>query len=572
MARTRRRLAVVTIVWAVPALLAWVTPFGPLAGNLGGLVAAVVVTAVPGAVFLAASRRRDLIDRLRQALLLFGVSITLTAVGNALRLVRALGVHLPTVAHLDIASTVVLWAIGLAALLRLPLIPLARGGIWRLATDTAIAVGGVVLVIFAVWTLPGLRQAPATARMYLLEYNAMEVANLVVLNLIVVRGPARAIRSAYWWLVATIVIETTYLVALQYAIGVHSHSLRLPDSLFFVDYLAYVYAATMFLTGRQPEGDVLLWPEPMQAFNPLPVAAIVGVGVLLILSSLRATDPARVPLAVGSVVLALLLLARVVGATGEILRLHREEAADDQRRRGEWQLMMQRLAGGIAHRINNLMTVVLGYAEMLATDASAAPDVRSDSGAIAGAAHEAAALAERLLLAAGRTPEEREQHPLSEIVGAQRDAVGRMAAGRAVSWRVHEGEGTALVGRAALEVILRELVSNAVDATPAGGSISIEIRDETVSAPGAMTLAPTPGRYSVLEVSDAGRGIPPEQLGHVHEPFFTTRPQHEGRGLGLSVVYGIVAGWGGGMQVDSAPGQGTRVAVYLPAARGGASG
>ncbi len=79
-----------------------------------------------------------------------------------------------------------------------------------------------------------------------------------------------------------------------------------------------------------------------------------------------------------------------------------------------------------------------------------------------------------------------------------------------------------------------------------------------------MALIPAPGRYSVLEVADDGRGIPAADLPHVQDPFFTTRPLHEGRGLGLSVVYGIVAGLGGGLLVQSVPGAGATVKVYLP--------
>jgi C4-dicarboxylate-specific signal transduction histidine kinase len=79
-----------------------------------------------------------------------------------------------------------------------------------------------------------------------------------------------------------------------------------------------------------------------------------------------------------------------------------------------------------------------------------------------------------------------------------------------------------------------------------------------------MLLTPAAGRYSVVVVSDTGCGMTPAAAAHAHEPFFTTRPPHEGRGLGLSVVYGIVAGLGGGLHLDSQPGAGTRVSVYLP--------
>jgi signal transduction histidine kinase len=93
------------------------------------------------------------------------------------------------------------------------------------------------------------------------------------------------------------------------------------------------------------------------------------------------------------------------------------------------------------------------------------------------------------------------------------------------------------------------------------------VRDEALSSPPAgMAPIPPSGRYSVLEVADNGRGIAAGDLPRVHEPLFTTRPMHKGRGLGLSVVYGIVAGLGGGLRVESVPGAGARVSVYLPIA------
>jgi len=67
-------------------------------------------------------------------------------------------------------------------------------------------------------------------------------------------------------------------------------------------------------------------------------------------------------------------------------------------------------------------------------------------------------------------------------------------------------------------------------------------------------------------VADTGRGMTPDDAAHAHEPFFTTRPPHEGRGLGLSVVYGIASRMGGGLRLESSPGTGTRVSVYLPVA------
>ncbi|MFI5198605.1 MAG: sensor histidine kinase, partial [Thermoanaerobaculia bacterium] len=423
---------------------------------------------------------------------------------------------------------------------------------------------GITLAVVAIWTLPGIRLAPPEAHVKLLLYNAMEAANLVVLNLILVRGPLRPIRRAIFWLSATIVVETTYLIALEYALGRQAHDFRLANSLFFLDYLAYLYAGASFLLDRQPDADVLLLPESLKAFNPLPIAAVLGVGALLILAALRPADPALIPLAAGIVVLALLLLARVAGATAENLRLLQQEAAEERRGEAEKMELMGRLAGGIAHIINNLMTVVLGHAELARGLAGREHVTRKNLEAISDAARRASGLAERLLSASGRRIRDRRQIPVLDVVLGQRDAMSRTAGrDRALGWDLVNGD--AHVPPSDLEAVLLELVSNAAEATAPGGRITIRVRDETLEAPPRdASPALKPGRYSVLEVEDDGPGVAPGDLKRIFEPFFTSRPTHEGRGLGLSVVYGIVASWGGALLVDTAPGAGTRVRVYVP--------
>src|SRR5271169_6638581 len=217
--RHRLWLTLAAVVWTCLAILPWTSSFGPLNGDRGGVFAAFLVTAVPGLLILAASRRPDLLRGLRQALALLAFSMLLTAGGNFLRLLSAFGVVLPAVPGLDFATSLAIWALGLAALIRLPLTPLVKGAWWRVAIDITIAVFGMVLAIFFIWTLPGMRLAPPSAHLKILLYNSMEAANLIVLNLILVRGPLRPIRRAVWWLSATVVIETIYLIAVQYALG-----------------------------------------------------------------------------------------------------------------------------------------------------------------------------------------------------------------------------------------------------------------------------------------------------------------------------------------------------------------
>ena len=393
----------------------------------------------------------------------------------------------------------------------------------------------------------------------------MEGANLVALNLILVRGPTRPIRRAVWCLAATIVVETTYLVAMQYAIGRQSSDFRLPNSLFFVDYLAFLFAAVFFLTDPQPDTDIPMLPEYVRAFNPLPMAAIVGVSVLLILSTLHPSDPALFPLALGLGGLALLLLARVVGATTEILRFVRAEGAlRDQELSARLQLM-GRLSGGIAHAINNQMTVVLGHAELVVDEAGVNQQLRNSGKAINESAQRASRLALRLRLASGFRPHDPRRLSLLDAVKLQREFGGDLAGqSSAVKWDLDETAGHAIVAPTEVEAVLRELISNAIDATAEGGGITVRIHDESRSASqSGVPLSPRPGRYSVLEVEDAGRGITPDDILRACEPFFSHRPTHEGRGLGLSIVYGMMASSSGGVTIESSPGAGTRVSVFF---------
>jgi two-component system cell cycle sensor histidine kinase/response regulator CckA len=137
---------------------------------------------------------------------------------------------------------------------------------------------------------------------------------------------------------------------------------------------------------------------------------------------------------------------------------------------------------------------------------------------------------------------------------------------REVIWDLSGTGGNALIAPSDMETIMRELISNAGEATFHGGKITIRVREE-IQSPLPVGISPYPveGVYSVLEVADTGRGIPEGDLPHVTEPFFTSRPLPEGRGLGLSIVHGIVASYGGGLLIDTVPGAGSRVRVYLPA-------
>jgi len=118
----------------------------------------------------------------------------------------------------------------------------------------------------------------------------------------------------------------------------------------------------------------------------------------------------------------------------------------------------------------------------------------------------------------------------------------------------------------AVNQIVLNLVVNARDAMPEGGTAVIEMRAITLGEPLAPSLGVMAAAYASLSVSDTGHGIPADVQRHLFEPFFTTKPPEQGTGLGLSIVYGIVKGFGGAIEVQSDIGLGAMFTVYLPLA------
>jgi signal transduction histidine kinase len=124
----------------------------------------------------------------------------------------------------------------------------------------------------------------------------------------------------------------------------------------------------------------------------------------------------------------------------------------------------------------------------------------------------------------------------------------------------------ALVDVAALESALLNIVLNARDAMPGGGTVRIRTSRELVTTPPATDDDAAPGDYVVIAIEDTGAGMPPEVVARVFEPFFTTKAAEGGSGLGLSMVYGFAKQSGGTVSIESAPGHGATVRLFLPVA------
>ncbi|MBX9698390.1 MAG: response regulator, partial [Acetobacteraceae bacterium] len=226
-----------------------------------------------------------------------------------------------------------------------------------------------------------------------------------------------------------------------------------------------------------------------------------------------------------------------------------------------------RLAGGIAHDFNNLLGAILGAAAA-AREAGTTPDASTELEQVEGAARRGAALVRQLLAFARQQPMQPRvidlRRALEEAGPLLRRLLGRDIA---VELTLEAEVAPVRVDPAQLDQVLLNLAANAKEAMPEGGRLRIGLgRAVVLRREGEGADAVPPGRYVVLEVSDTGRGIPPEVVPRLFEPFFTTRPERGGTGLGLATVQGIVAQSGGHIAVHSVVGEGTRFRIHFPRA------
>jgi two-component system cell cycle sensor histidine kinase/response regulator CckA len=228
------------------------------------------------------------------------------------------------------------------------------------------------------------------------------------------------------------------------------------------------------------------------------------------------------------------------------------------------------LAGGVAHDFNNLLTVIIGNSELLFMRHAAGDPSFKEINEIHQNALRAANLVRQLLAFSRKQTLQPRVLNLREAIGELGQLLRRLVGeGYDVEldyggdlWPVHADE-------AQLSNALINLVVNARDAMPKGGTVGIRVANEAVTSSAALGTAIMPaGDYVRIEVSDTGTGIPKEHIGKIFDPFFTTKPVGQGTGLGLATVYGIVKQTGGFITVDSEVARGTTFRIYLPRYRG----
>ena len=248
-------------------------------------------------------------------------------------------------------------------------------------------------------------------------------------------------------------------------------------------------------------------------------------------------------------------------AEAETTRKHLEE----QLRHAQKMEAVGRLAGGVAHDFNNILTGISGYVELVLAEVES-EQARRDLVQIRQFSDRAAGLTHQLLAFSRRQPLQVSTVDLNRLVKSTTAMIERLI-GEDVALKFRAGEELASIraDSGQIEQVLMNLAVNSRDAMPDGGSLIIETDNVHLDEGYAGShTAVTSGDYVRLSVTDTGVGMDAESQARIFEPFFTTKEQGKGTGLGLSTVYGIVKQHGGNIWVYSEPGNGTCFKIYLP--------
>jgi PAS domain S-box-containing protein len=266
---------------------------------------------------------------------------------------------------------------------------------------------------------------------------------------------------------------------------------------------------------------------------------------------------------------------RPVRSVGAAVDITERRAAEEERARLQAQLAhaqrletVGRLAGGVAHDFNNMLHVIMGFAELLRRRLPPDAGLSAYVAEIERAAQRSRDVTRQLLAFSRRQLISPAPTNLKALVAATAAAMVRLI-GEDVDLRVVADEGlwTVNVDPAQVDQILINLAVNARDAMPRGGKLTIETANAQFDEAYCREhVGAKPGQYVLLAVSDDGLGMDKETLSHMFEPFFTTKETGKGTGLGLATVHGIVEQNGGFINVYSEPGRGTTFKVYFPRA------
>ena len=337
----------------------------------------------------------------------------------------------------------------------------------------------------------------------------------------------------------------------------------------FKDVLSHDIAGTLLMESPI-DGSIRV--TAIRALHAFPLAVMVSVEQGKLLSGWRREAWALATIAICATLIIVGLLLLLARRSRQVEHEHqqtldqmtereRAEAALHQAQRFE---AVGQLTGGVAHDFNNLLTVMIGNVDLIQSAASLDQRTNERLSAVRAAAARGATLIGHLLAFARRQPLLPRAVDLNAVVTGMQDLL-QSALGRKVQMdmRLADGLWSAQVDPTQIELVILNLAINARDAMPTGGVVTIQTENRH-HGPASRAGEPAEGDYVVVTVRDVGTGMTPEVLAKAFEPFFTTKGPGVGSGLGLSQVFGTARQSGGDVQIQSTPGKGTSVSVFLP--------
>ncbi len=539
------------------ALPRWAEP-----PDLGLLAVFEVRLLIEGAAYLWASGRRELPAALRRVLLLTG-TISIVSLLTNLPLFWVSG-NTPDWLGTALDGWLFLsYMLSALALLLWPRIATRRWDALTLLLDLVITAGAMGALVLIEVTFPLAEATPQLAESrWSLIYGLAQVASLTGLSVMVVRGRPVPSRRAFWWFVGA---QAAYLPALLLSqLGMAEVITQVAGRVLYVLGVLPALVAVVHIR-RDPVGlePGRTGPPWLRDLSPLPLVTPVLV-VVALLHAMTSGPPSRVqPLVMMLILSTLLLVIRVLLSAGESAARFREEGERERRLQLEKLATVGRLAGGLAHEFNNMMTVVAGHAEFAEQAVPAGHAAQADLAVIREQSERAARLTRQLLSFSGQQVFHLEPVPVSRLLADLRTPLLPVVG-------LEPAPGVEFLSiRADLPLLLSAVQQLARNAEEAGGATPPVLRLAPVAFATALEspyLPVPPGRYLALSVRDAGCGIAPEDLPRLFDPFFTRKPVHRAGGLGLAEVYGVAMGHHGGITVASTVGQGTTVTLYLPLA------
>jgi len=258
----------------------------------------------------------------------------------------------------------------------------------------------------------------------------------------------------------------------------------------------------------------------------------------------------------------------IEGAVAHFIDVTEQKNLEVQFAQAQKMQAMGQLAGGVAHDFNNLLTAMIGFCDLLLQRHAAGDPSFADIMQIKQNANRAANLVRQLLAFSRKQPLVPRELNVTDALSELSHLLTRLI-GESIDFKLIHGRelGLVRVDPGQFDQIIINLAVNARDAMTGGGTLTITTGTDTFDVPTQLGAEQVPpGRFVRIEVADSGKGIAPENLARIFEPFFSTKKEvpGAGTGLGLATVYGIVRQTGGFILVDSAPGKGAKFTIYLP--------